>query len=92
MLATGMSIMNAISSSLVAVTAFGLTTAASYAWSGLISWKLAGLFVAGGIAGGLIGTRSAQLLAGRRGALNIVFAVVIIAVALYMLARNLSLS
>lgn len=92
MLATGMSIMNAISSSLVAVTAFGLTTAASYAYSGLISWKLAGLFIAGGIAGGLIGTRSAQLLAGRRGALNIVFSVVIIAVALYMLARNLSLS
>ena len=90
MLATGMSIMNAISSSLVAVTAFGLTTAASYAWSGLISWQLAGLFVAGGLAGGLIGTRSAQLLAGRRGALNIVFAAVIIAVALYMLARNIS--
>jgi uncharacterized membrane protein YfcA len=34
MLATGMSIINAVSSSLVAVTAFGLTTAASYAWSG----------------------------------------------------------
>jgi uncharacterized membrane protein YfcA len=92
MLATGMPIMNAVSSSLVAVTAFGLTTAASYAWSGLISWGLAGLFVAGGIAGGLIGTRSAQLLSARRGALNIVFAAVIIAVALYMLARNLSLS
>ena len=92
MLATGMSIMNAVSSSLVAVTAFGLTTAASYAWSGLISWGLAGLFIAGGIAGGLIGTRSARLLSARRGALNIVFAVVIIAVALYMLARNLFLS
>jgi uncharacterized membrane protein YfcA len=92
MLATGMPIMNAVSSSLVAVTAFGLTTAASYAWSGLISWGLAGLFVAGGIAGGLVGTRSARLLSERRGALNIVFAVVIIAVALYMLARNLSLS
>ncbi len=92
MLATGMPIMNAVSSSLVAVTAFGLTTAASYAWSGLISWELAALFVAGGIAGGLIGTRSARLLSERRGALNIVFAVVIIAVALYMLARNLSLS
>jgi uncharacterized membrane protein YfcA len=92
MLATGMPIMNAISSSLVAVTAFGLTTAASYAYSGLISWELAGLFVAGGLAGGLIGTRIARLLADRRGALNIVFAVVIIAVALYMLARNLSVS
>ena len=90
MLATGMPIMNAVSSSLVAVTAFGLTTAASYAWSGLVSWSLAGLFVAGGIAGGLVGTRSARHLAERRGALNIVFAVVIIAVALYMLARNIS--
>ena len=92
MLATGMPIMNAVSSSLVAVTAFGLTTAASYAWSGLVSWALAGLFVAGGIAGGLAGTHSARHLAERRGALNIVFAVVIIAVALYMLARNISLS
>ena len=92
MLATGMPIMNAVSSSLVAVTAFGLTTAASYAYSGLISWGLAGLFIAGGIAGGLIGTRSARLLSARRGALNIVFAAVIIAMALYMLARNISLS
>jgi uncharacterized protein len=92
MLATGMSIINAVSSSLVAVTAFGLTTAASYAWSGLISWGLAGLFVAGGIGGGLIGTRLARLASARRGVLNIVFAAVIIVVALYMLARNLSLS
>jgi uncharacterized membrane protein YfcA len=92
MLATGMSIMNAVSSSLVAVTAFGLTTAASYAWSGLISWGLAALFIAGGIVGGVVGTRSARSLSARRGALNIVFAAVIIAVALYMLARNLSLS
>jgi uncharacterized membrane protein YfcA len=91
MLATGMSIMNAVSSSLVAVTAFGLTTAASYAWSGLISWGLAGLFIAGGVVGGLIGTRSARLLAGRRGALNTLFAAVIIAIALYMLVRSLSL-
>jgi uncharacterized membrane protein YfcA len=66
MLATGTSIMNAVSSSLVAVTAFGLTTAASYAWSGLISWGLAGLFIAGGIAGGLLGTRLARDLSGRR--------------------------
>ncbi len=90
MLATGMSIMNAVSSSLVAVTAFGMTTALSYAWSGLVSWGLASLFIAGGVAGGLAGTRSARHLSERRGALNIVFAAVIIAVAIYMLARNLS--
>src|SRR5271169_559684 len=92
MLATGMSIMNAVSSSLVAVTAFGMTTAMSYAWSNLVSWGLAGLFVAGGVVGGLAGTRAARHLSARRGALNMVFAAVIIAVALYMLARNLSLS
>jgi len=88
MLATGMPIMNAVSSSLVAVTAFGLTTAASYAWSGLISWGLAAPFIAGGIAGGLAGTYSARHLSERRGVLNTVFAAVIILAALYMLARN----
>jgi uncharacterized membrane protein YfcA len=89
MLATGMPIMNAVSSSLVAVTAFGLTTAASYAWSGLISWRLAGLFIAGGIVGGLGGTRLARHLSERRGALNMVFSAVITVVALYMLTRSL---
>ncbi|WGS00326.1 sulfite exporter TauE/SafE family protein [Bradyrhizobium sp. ISRA443] len=89
MLATGMPIMNAVSSSLVAVTAFGMTTALSYAWSGLVSWGLAALFVAGGIAGGVVGTRSARHLSVRRGALNIVFATVIIVVAIYMLVRNI---
>ncbi|WP_315722101.1 MULTISPECIES: sulfite exporter TauE/SafE family protein [unclassified Bradyrhizobium] len=89
MAATGMPIMNAVSSSLVAVTTFGLTTAASYAWSGLVAWDLAGLFIAGGIAGGLAGTRLARHLSERRGALNMVFSAVIAAVALYMLARSL---
>jgi uncharacterized membrane protein YfcA len=90
MLATGMPIMNAVSSSLVAVTAFGLTTAANYAWSGLVSWDLAAVFIAGGIVGGLAGTASARHLSARRGALNIVFATVIVAVAVYMLIRNIA--
>ncbi|MGB9041208.1 MAG: sulfite exporter TauE/SafE family protein, partial [Pseudolabrys sp.] len=34
--ATAMPLINAIGSSLVSVTAFGLTTAASYAWAGLV--------------------------------------------------------
>ncbi|SFM15027.1 hypothetical protein SAMN03159423_5691 [Bradyrhizobium sp. NFR13] len=89
MAATGMSIMSAISSSLVAVTAFGLTTASSYAWSGLISWKLALVFILGGLLGGLVGTSFARHLSLRRGALNTVFASIIIMVALYMLARNI---
>jgi uncharacterized membrane protein YfcA len=89
MLATGMPILSAVGSSLVAVTTFGATTAASYAWSGLIVWKLALLFVVGGVGGGILGGRLAGALAVRRGALNATFAVVIIAVALYMLVRSL---
>jgi uncharacterized membrane protein YfcA len=91
MLATGMSILNAVGSSLVAVTAFGLTTALSYTWSGLVSWQLAGLFIAGGVVGGWCGRSVAKQLSVRPGALNSVFASIIIAVALYMLARTLSL-
>lgn len=92
MLATGMSILNAVSSSLVAVTAFGATTAASYAYSGLVAWPLAGIFVAGGILGGLVGVHAARHLGARRGMLNVVFAAIIISVGLYMLVRSLALS
>ena len=67
--ATAMPLINAIGSSLVSVTALGLTTAASYAWSGLIDWPLAGLFIAGGILGGLIGIRLARNLAIHKNAL-----------------------
>ena len=90
--ATGMPILYAVGSSLVAVTAFGLTTAANYALSGFVDWSLAALFIAGGVLGGLIGARSANSLAGRKGALNTVFAALIFAVAIYMLVRSLGLT
>src|SRR5579863_3605215 len=77
MLATGMPILNAVGSSLVAVTAFGLTTAVNYSLSGLVDWTLAGLFIGGGVLGGIGGAASAKSLATRRGALNVVFAAVI---------------
>ena len=89
--ATGMPILYAVGSSLVAVTAFGLTTAANYALSGFVDWSLAALFISGGVLGGLLGARSANSLAGRKGALNSVFAVFIFAVAIYMLVRSLGL-
>jgi len=87
MLATGMPILNAVSSSLVAVTAFGLSTSASYAFSGLVDWALAGVFIAGGVFGGILGARLAKSLANRRGALNVVLASIISAVAIYVLIR-----
>jgi uncharacterized protein len=89
--ATGMPILYAVGSSLVAVTAFGLTTAANYALSGFVDWSLAALFISGGVLGGLLGTRSANSLAGSKGALNTVFAALIFAVAIYVLVRSLGL-
>jgi uncharacterized protein len=91
MLAAGIPILNAVASSLVAVAAFGLTTAGNYAWSGLVDWPLAGLFVGGGILGGWLGSYAGKLLAGRRGVLIMVFAALIFVVAIYMLIRSLRL-
>jgi uncharacterized membrane protein YfcA len=88
MFASGMPMLNAVASSLVAVTAFGVTTAASYAISGLVDWPLAALFVAGGAVGGIIGAAMAGRLAARRGALNTAFAIGIFGVAGYMLFRS----
>ncbi len=86
--ATAMPLINAIGSSLVSVTAFGLTTAASYAWSGLIDWPIAGLFIVGGALGGLLGTRLAKHLSGRKHALNLTFAGIVIVVGIYVIVRS----
>jgi len=88
MLGSGMPILNAIGSSLFSVGTFGLATASSYAWSGLIDWALSALFIAGGIVGGIAGMRAAVRIAGRGRLLPRVFAGVIFAVALYMLWRS----
>lgn len=85
---TGMPILNAIGSSLVAVTAFGLTTALSYAFSGLVDWPLAAVFIGGGIVGGLAGARTAGALSVRKGMLNTAFAMLIIVVAIYVAFRT----
>ena len=88
--ATAMPLINAIGSSLVSVTAFGLTTATSYAWSGLIDWPLAFLFIVGGALGGLRGIRLAQhLAAGYKHALTLTFSGIVIAVGLYVIARSI---
>lgn len=86
--ATGMPVLFAIGSSLVAVTAFGLTTALNYAFSGLVDWVLAAVFIGGGVVGGLIGATAARKLAARKGALNTLFALLIFIVAGYMLFKG----
>jgi hypothetical protein len=86
--ATAMPIVNAIGSSLVSVTAFGLTTAASYAASGLVNWWIAALFILGGLFGTLAGTWLARRLAGRGRLLTLVFAAIIIATGLYVSVKG----
>jgi len=85
--ATGMPMINAIGSSLVAVSVFGFTTAASYAISNLIDWTLALQLVAGGLVGGVIGVRIATRLAPRRRMLERVFAGVVLALAVSVVIR-----
>ncbi|HUX72630.1 MAG TPA: sulfite exporter TauE/SafE family protein [Steroidobacteraceae bacterium] len=88
MLSSGMPILNAIGSSLLSVGVFGLTTAANYALSGLIVWRTAIEFIAGGAAGGMLGIAAASRFGGHRHTLRVVFAAVVFAVAAYMLFRT----
>lgn len=87
-LATGMPMINAVGTSLLAVGAFGLATALNYAASGLVHWTIAAEFIGGGFAGGWIGMMAACHLAARRNTLNRVFAGLIFAVAAYILWRS----
>lgn len=84
---TDMAMINAVGTSLVAVTAFGLTTALNYAASGLVDWLLAGAFIGGGVLGSVLGAGTAKRLSGA-GHLTTVFAGLIFAVAAYMLWKS----
>lgn len=85
---TSMPILRAIGTSLVAVTAFGLTTSFNYALSGLVNWPLAAVFIVGGVAGSAIGTRAARALSSDKGRLNMIFAGFVMIVAVYMLWKS----
>lgn len=84
---TSMPIYRAVGTSLIAVAAFGLTTAANYAWSGMIDWPLAGTFIGGGILGTGLGALAARRLSAAKGRLNTLFAALIACVSVYMLYR-----
>lgn len=88
--ATRMPLINAIGTSLFAVGAFGLATAANYALSGLVDWTIASEYIAGGILGGWLGTRLSCRLSNYNGILNRIFATMIFAVSAYILYRTAS--
>ncbi|THF52405.1 sulfite exporter TauE/SafE family protein [Allorhizobium terrae] len=88
-LATGMPMINAVGTSLLAVAAFGLATAINYSLSGLVDWTLAAEFITGGVLGGIVGTLVSTRLAAHKNTLNRIFAVMIFVVAAYVIYRSL---
>lgn len=85
---TSMAVYRAVGTSLVAVSAFGIATAASYAFSGLVDWGIALTFIGGGVVGTFGGTALSRRLSAQKGRLNTLFSSLILAVAVYMLARS----
>jgi uncharacterized membrane protein YfcA len=88
-LATGMPMINAIGTSLLAVGIFGLTTALNYAASGLVDWGIAAEFIGGGVLGGWLGMKAACHLATQRSILNKMFAGLVFVVASYIIWRSI---
>ena len=84
-----MPITNAVGTSLVVVSALGLTTAASYATSGMVNWPITALMFASGAAGTIAGTAASRALYTSKGLLERSFALIVIAVGLYVVATAL---
>jgi uncharacterized membrane protein YfcA len=70
------------------VGSFGLATAIDYSLSGLVDWRIAGEFIAGGIVGGFAGMTLANRLSHGKDALTRIFAGLIFVVAAYVLYRS----
>lgn len=88
-LATAMPLPFAIGTSLVVVSALGLTTAASYAISGLVNWGVTALLVLGGMAGTIAGISLSKILGTRKGLLERGFAAIVIAIGAYITASSI---
>lgn len=79
-LATAMPLPFAIGTSLVVVSALGLTTATSYAISGLVDWRVTALLIIGGIVGTIGGIALGKVIGTRKGLLEGGFAAVVLAI------------
>lgn len=82
--AAGMTLALAQASSLVSVVAFGATTAANYALSGLIDWPIVAAMAAGGAVGTLAGLPIARRLGANAVLGRRLFAGLILIVAVYV--------
>lgn len=82
----GLTMIAAVGTSLLSVFAFGATTAVQYALAGKVDFVVALLFIVGGLFGGALGAAAGRKMGGAR--LNRVFSAVLVAVAIYMISRQ----
>lgn len=87
-LATGMPVISAVGSSLLAVGSFAVATTLNYARSDLVDWQVAAEFIAGGVVGGFAGTLLAARLSTSKNTLNRIFAALVLVVAGYVIWKN----
>jgi uncharacterized protein len=85
MASTGMTLANASASSLVSVSLFGSATSLSYAVSGQLLWPFFGALVSGGVAGTFAAIPLVRLMETRVKLARFIFALMVIAVALFIL-------
>ncbi|MCL6517330.1 sulfite exporter TauE/SafE family protein [Alicyclobacillus sp.] len=87
---SGLPMTEAIGTSLFSVGTFGLTTAVSYAVSGMVDWLIVALYIGGGLVGGVLGVWACTGLGRNVHRLQQLFAGVLVVVAGYMLYVNLT--
>ncbi|MCL6599785.1 MAG: sulfite exporter TauE/SafE family protein [Alicyclobacillus macrosporangiidus] len=85
----GLPMTEAIGTSLFSVGTFGLTTAVSYAISGMVDWLIVGLYLGGGLIGGVFGVYACTRIGRNVRRLQQLFSGVLVVVACYMLYVNL---
>lgn len=85
-----LSITQAIGTSLISVSSFGLMTAGSYIVAEQIDFVISFLFVGGGVIGGIIGTKMSQRISNIKMAKG--FAVMLIGISAYILLKTVGIS
>lgn len=83
---TELSMIKAVGTSLIAVGTFGITSAAVYAYYGYVLPLVSIAYLVGGLAGGYTGVSIASRMP--KGMLRKIFAGIVIAVALYIMYKN----
>lgn len=83
----GLSIIQAIGTSLISVSSFGLTTATTYLFAGNVDLQIAILFVIGGSIGGILGIKLTDKIPKK--VLTKVFALILFFISLYIIFRSI---